>query len=211
MAQENFPENRYKFIGPSIQGRIESDLPLLETLTNPLIYISLGSMLNNAKSFYKNCIAAFENQPYKVIISVGKMIDIDDFGKLPPNIEMYPFVPQLKILEKASLFITHGGMNSVNEALYYGVPMVVMPLTTDQPTIAKQIERLNLGERIDIKDSPTKIRDTSLSVMHNSTIIRQAKNFSSISHAAKGTTFAAEEIERFCKRELQRKKDRGSR
>ena len=198
--QANFPEQCYKFIGPSIQGRIESPLPELDSFSTPLIYISLGSMLNNAMPFYKKCIKAFEYQPCTVIISVGKRVKISDFGNISPNIKIFPFVPQLKVLERASLFITHGGMNSVNEALYFGVPMMVMPLATDQPTIAKQIERLNLGRIISRKDHPANIRDAAFSVLHDPVIGSHMKEFSSISKKARGTNLAVEELEYFLKK-----------
>nr|WP_223873771.1 nucleotide disphospho-sugar-binding domain-containing protein [Streptococcus massiliensis] len=48
--------------------------------------------------------------------------------------------------ELASLFITHGGMNSVNEAIYYGVPMIVAPMRNDQPRVAQQVADLHLGK-----------------------------------------------------------------
>lgn len=84
-------------------------------------------------------------------MSVGKTININKFGTVPDNFMVYPFVPQLEVLQHANLFITHGGMNSINEAMYYGVPMVVIPLDADQYINANRTVELGLASRIDLK------------------------------------------------------------
>lgn len=204
---KDFPDSQYKFIGVAFQGRTELSFNAVNNIDRPIIYISLGSMLNNIKHFYLNCIKAFGNKPYLVIISVGHKIDINGLGKIPSNIKIYPFVPQLQVLKNASLFITHGGMNSVNEAMYYGVPMVVCPLATDQPTVAKRISELNLGKVLSIKDTAEKIYETSLSVLNNTKILEQVEIFKGISKKACGVTYAVNEIEKFVKNERLRKRD----
>jgi MGT family glycosyltransferase len=60
-----------------------------------------------------------------------------------------PFVPQLEMLQRASMFVTHGGMNSTMEALYYGVPMVVLSQMMEQEMTARRIEELGLGVALD--------------------------------------------------------------
>lgn len=207
----DFPEYQYKFLGPSIQGRSEPLFAGLDDLEEPLIYISLGSMLNNARSFYLNCIKAFADAPYEVIMSVGKKVDIADLGKLPHNIRVYSFVPQLQVLQKSSLFITHGGMNSVNEAIHFGVPMVVTPLATDQPTIAKRILELNLGRILEITAVSAQILKASVSVMNDQEIRGSMKRFMEYSTGAPGTEFAVSEIERFVRRERLKKRSREER
>ena len=71
----------------------------------------------------------------------------ETLGNIPSNIWTYSYVPQLEVLQHTDLFITHGGMNSVNEAMYYGVPMLVMPVINDQPLNAAQVEKLKLGKK----------------------------------------------------------------
>ncbi len=193
----DFSKHQYKFIGPSIEGRSESDVLELDDFERPIIYISLGSMLNNAKRFYINCIKAFEGSPYNVIISVGKKVNIADFGQLPNNIRIYPFVPQLQILQKSALFITHGGMNSVNEAMHFGVPMIVTPLATDQPTVAKRVKQLNLGQVMKITASPEEILRLSVETINNLSIQKNVGLFREYSKKAYGTEFAVNEIEHF--------------
>ena len=121
-----FPDINYKYVGPAIGDRVEQDFDFSK-MTKPIIYISLGTLLNTSAAFFRKCIDAFRDEPVSVIISIGKTVKKEQLGEIPDNIFIYPFVPQLKILKRASLFITHGGMNSVNEALYYGTPK---PLTS---------------------------------------------------------------------------------
>lgn len=198
IGEKNFPDSNFKFIGPSIIARDEQVSISLESLANPLIYISLGTMLNNAKHFYNRCIKAFKNENVSVIMSVGEKVNIDDFEEIPSNFTIYPFVPQLQVLGKANLFITHGGMNSVNEALYYGVPMIVMPLATDQPTVAKRIEELNLGRQLPSKSPSAKeIRETASKVLDDKNILTNVKNLQTLTRQAKGTAFAVRETVKF--------------
>src|SRR5206468_1008082 len=69
-------------------------------------------------------------------------------GELPPNVDVYPSVPQLEVLRRASAFITHGGTGSVVEALASAVPLVVVPQAVDHPANARQVLRLGLGRTL---------------------------------------------------------------
>ena len=69
----------------------------------------------------------------------------DRLGPIPPNFIVEKFVPQLEVLQHAALFISHGGMNSVSEALYYNVPLIVVPQGADQPWIARRVAELGAG------------------------------------------------------------------
>ena len=89
----------------------------------------------------------FGNKNVSVIINTGK-VNPKSLGKIPPNIYAYSYVPQVEVLRHADVFLTHCGMNSVNEAIYAGVPMVAMPFVNDQIENARQIERLKIGKRI---------------------------------------------------------------
>ena len=69
-------------------------------------------------------------------------------GTIPRNFIVQEFVPQLELLQRTALFITHGGMNSVSEALYYGVPLVVIPQSADQNLVGQRIEQLGAGKAL---------------------------------------------------------------
>lgn len=136
----------YKFVGPSIAARSAQtgfDLPVIQG--KELIYISLGTVFNQAKDFYKLCFEAFGDTAYKVVMAIGDKVKVSDLGEVPGNFILKSYVPQTEVLQRAKLFITHGGMNSAHEGLYYGVPLVVIPQSADQPIVAEQVARLEAG------------------------------------------------------------------
>ncbi|MDO5156270.1 MAG: glycosyltransferase [Eubacteriales bacterium] len=117
-----------------------------EKMKSPIVYISLGSIISD-KSFYKKCMKAFGNKEISVILNTGK-VEPASLGDIPDNIYAYSFVPQIEVLSHADVFLTHCGMNSINEALCFGVPMVAMPFMNDQITNAKQLVNLGIAKRI---------------------------------------------------------------
>ncbi|UOQ44955.1 glycosyl transferase [Halobacillus salinarum] len=146
---EEFDES-FKFVGPSIAPRRDVEPFSFENLPEgKLIYISMGTVFNDQPELYETCFDAFRNSEANVVMSVGKKINVEDFEDIPDNFFVHNYVPQLEVLEQADVFFTHGGMNSSSEGLYYGVPLVVLPVRGDQPIIAKRIEELEAGFKLD--------------------------------------------------------------
>ena len=81
-------------------------------------------------------------------MSIGKTLKKEQLGWIPNNFNIYNFVPQIEVLKRTDLFITHGGMNSTSEAMYFGVPLIVVPQVANQPIVEKRIEDLELGRVI---------------------------------------------------------------
>ncbi|MEE1281790.1 MAG: macrolide family glycosyltransferase [Acutalibacteraceae bacterium] len=144
---EEFNEEQFKFLGPSIY-KIKSEEFDFVKEEKPVIYISLGTVVKGAVAFFQKFIEAFRDEPVDVIISVGKRFDTKNLKNVPQNIHIYNSVPQLEVLKISDVFVTHGGMNSVSEALVYGVPMVVIPFTADQPVNARCVEKLGVGQHL---------------------------------------------------------------
>lgn len=140
-CSDTFPAEYYSFVGPSIREPSTE----MEKTKEHLVYISMGTVNNDMIPLYKACIRAFADLPYQVVLSVGKLVDMDAFGKLPGNVSVYPQVDQIAVLEKADVFLTHCGMNSVSEALYYGVPLVMLPKTPEQKGVAARVFQLGAG------------------------------------------------------------------
>ena len=143
--------DRYLFVGPSIpshQSPREFPLDQLDP-SRPLLFISLGTIFNNQPEFFKTCFEAFGDTPYQVVLSAGTHIDRNALGARPINMLVASYVPQLEILSRSSCFITHAGMNSTMEALYYGVPMVAIPQMVEQAMTARRIAELGLGLHLD--------------------------------------------------------------
>ena len=145
---EDFDES-FVFVGPSIAPRGETiDFPLdfPAHCIGPLVYISLGSTIFTAnETFYRLCFHAFGDTNKRVILSIGRWTDSKLLADAPPNFIIRPYVPQLQILKLADVFITHGGMGSVSEGLLHGVPLIVIPQTSDQPFVAQRVRRLGAG------------------------------------------------------------------
>ncbi|MED3652001.1 macrolide family glycosyltransferase [Heyndrickxia sporothermodurans] len=148
---EDFDQT-YKFVGPSITSRLNQetfDIPAIKGKSP--IYISLGTVVNQAIDFYKLCFKAFENTDHSVIMSIGEKVQQSDLGEIPNNFIVKNYVPQTEVLKYTKLFITHGGMNSVHEGLYYGVPLIVIPQSADQPIIAEQVAAIGAGIKLQMQ------------------------------------------------------------
>ena len=116
---------------------------------HPTLYISLGTLFNNWVEFFNMCFTAFGSQPWQVVLAIGNKIDQMTLGPIPANFLVHSYVPQLDVLQYTDIFITHGGTNSVMEALYYGVPLVVIPQVPQQIITANRVAELGLGVAIE--------------------------------------------------------------
>ncbi|MBQ6505245.1 MAG: hypothetical protein IJI57_15160 [Flexilinea sp.] len=137
---ETFSE-RYHFIGPSIRPITQ---PFTKT-AEKTVYISMGTV-NQNREFYRNCIHVLSKTDWQVIISMGT--NTERFERLPDNIQIYESVDQMAVLSIADAFITHCGMNSASEGLYFQVPLVLFPQTPEQGAVAKRTEELGAGIRL---------------------------------------------------------------
>lgn len=191
---EEFPHEQYQFLGASIYNRKTQDLHIVKD-DRPLIYISLGTVVKGAASFFQNCIEAFRNEPVQVIISTGQPHLLQKLKNIPTNIQIYQSVPQIEVLKKADIFVTHGGMNSISEAFVEGVPMVVIPFMSDQPTNARRIEELGLGKKLNY-NSITKesLKNTVFSVLSDTHIQNNILEMQKIVNSAPGNCGGARMI-----------------
>lgn len=145
---EQFDESKV-FIGPTFPNRADKDNFPIDMLKNEqVLFISMGTVLDRTEEFFNMCIDAFANFDGKVVIAAGERADMNQIKEAPENFIISAYVPQLKVLEHADVFITHGGMNSVNEAIHFNVPMVVIPHDKDQPMVAQRLTELEAGYRL---------------------------------------------------------------
>ena len=146
-CSETFSD-KYEFVGPSIRAAFEE----IEKKRDRLIYISMGTVNNNMMPFYKTCISALANTDYQVIMSVGNIVSMDNFKELPENISVFSQVDQIAVLKQSDVFISHCGMNSVSESLYFEVPLIMWPQTTEQKGVAERVLELGAGIKLDKVD-----------------------------------------------------------
>ena len=189
---ETFSE-KYAFVGPSIRSAIEE----IEKKRDKLIYISMGTVNNDMMPFYKACISALRDTDYQVIMSVGNLVSIEDFGELPENISVYSHVDQIAVLEKADVFVSHCGMNSISESLYFEVPLVMLPQTQEQKGVAERVLQLGAGIKLDKVDG-TSILNAINKILSVDTYKQNAVKISDGFKNCSGAKGAADKIIEVC-------------
>ena len=186
-CSETFSD-RYHFIGPSIRPVTE---PIRKT-AEKTVYISMGTVNQNPE-FYRNCIHALAKTDWQVIISMGT--NPEHFDHLPDHIQIHESVDQMAVLSIADAFITHCGMNSVSEGLYFKVPLVLFPQTPEQGAVAKRTEELGAGIRLrsiseeDILDA---LKQVLTDPDYKNNAVKVSDSFHACGGAAEARTFLEE-------------------
>lgn len=186
---ESFSDH-YAFVGPSVF----SDAVPEKEKDRPLIYISMGTVINDRPDFYRKCVDALKDLDADVVISCGNAVSREDMGELPEHITVAPYVDQLAVLAKADVFITHCGMNSVSESLYMAAPMLLYPQTSEQYAVARRVTEIGAGMMLK-DDSSEGIRAAIQEVMGNKSYGTAAAKRSADFRDCPGTAGAAEFIE----------------
>ena len=186
-CSETFSD-RYHFIGPSIRPVTEP----IRKMAEKTVYISMGTVNRNPE-FYRNCIHALAKTDWQVIISMGT--NPEHLDHLPDNIQIYETVDQMAVLSIADAFITHCGMNSVSEGLYFKVPLVLFPQTPEQGAVAKRTEELGAGIRLrsiseeDILDA---LKQVLTDPDYKNNAVKVSDSFHACGGAAEARTFLEE-------------------
>ena len=188
-CSETFSD-KFAFVGPSIRP-VETPV---EKGREKLIYISMGTVNNDMLPLYRNCVEALKDTGHRIILSVGSRVEPGVFGALPGNVEVYPFVDQIAVLEKADLFLTHCGMNSVSEALYFGVPLLMLPRTKEQEGVAERVRQLGAGLHLS-DTSPGGIRQAVETLLREPACRKGAQAIAAGFRRCGGPRAAADKIE----------------
>ncbi|MFB7817660.1 macrolide family glycosyltransferase [Paenibacillus chitinolyticus] len=172
-------DDSFIFAGPSIIPRQDAPafpFELLRERYPHTVYIAMGTILNKNLDFYRLCFEAFGDLPVNVVLSSGRYTDMNPLAdRIPANFIVKPYVAQLEMLQHTDVFITHAGMNSTSEALYYNVPLVMIPLTSDQPLVANRVQELGAGIALDKHNlSPAVLREALAEVLSNPLYKQQA-------------------------------------
>lgn len=191
---ETFSE-RYAFVGPSLPEREER----VTKRSRPLVYISLGTVIHDRKRFCKNCAAALTGMDADAVLSVGTADNLEALGSLPSNIRAEERVDQLAVLQQADVFLTHCGMNSASEAIWYGVPTVLDPQQSEEAAVAARIEELGMGLRLR-SETPDDIRTALETVLTNPVYRERTERIARSFREAGGAKTAAEYILSCCER-----------
>lgn len=208
--------DKYAFVGASVRPAREE---IVKT-RDKLLYISMGTVNNDMLSFYEQCIRALADTDYQVVLSVGNAVDVRKLEELAEclragnlragslradslseeiyaDIMVYREVDQIGVLKKADVFLSHCGMNSVNESLYFGVPLVLLPQTSEQRGVARRAEELGAGILLE-RAEPTAVLKAVRRVMEEKAFRENAGKISEGFRTCGGAERAADKILEVC-------------
>ena len=157
----------------------------------------MGTVNNDMMPFYKTCISAFGDTDYQVIMSVGNLVSLENFRDLPENISVFSYVDQIAVLKQADAFVSHSGMNSVSESLYFEVPLVMFPQTTEQKGVAERVLELGAGIKLD-KSNEAFVLNAVNQIFNDSTYKKKAEKIAKDFKACSGAKGAADKIIKVC-------------
>jgi MGT family glycosyltransferase len=179
-------------------GRIAVDFPWERLTGEPLIYASMGTLMNGLADVYRTIAAATAKQKgVQLVMSIGDQLDPEQIGPLPGNTILVQRAPQLELLKRASVCITHGGLNTVLECLAQGVPQVAIPVTVDQPGVAARIAEKKTGLFVPLKElSESRLSLLLDQVLNDSTYRHNARYFQKVIAETNGLSMAADLLER---------------
>jgi len=143
----HWPE-QFQYTGPfhDGEGRPELSFPWDRLTGEPIVYASMGTVQNGNPEVFRTIATAVAKQdPAQLVLSIGSVLRPEQIGPVPKNAIVVNRAPQLELLKKASVCITHAGFNTVLEALTQGVPQVAIPVTHDQPGVAARIAAHRTG------------------------------------------------------------------
>ncbi|CAM5632871.1 oleandomycin glycosyltransferase [Streptomyces pilosus] len=190
----------YRFVGPSVGARPHDPSFPLDLLRPPVLYASLGTVFDADPRVLRTFAQALAPLAGTVVVSTGHT-DPALLGPLPSHVTARRFVPQPDVLDRAALFVTHGGMNGVNEALDAGVPLLVVPQGADQPLVARRVVALGAGLSLRTEDV-TAARVTALArrLLTEPGFRAAAAGLRTAQREAGGPRRAADELEEYLRR-----------
>jgi MGT family glycosyltransferase len=160
----------------------------------PLIYLSLGSLGSADVELMRTLVAELGEAPYRFIVSKGPQASEFD---LAPNMVGAEFLPQTSVLPQVDLVITHGGNNTVTESLFFGKPMLILPIFWDQHDNAQRLDETGFGVRIDTyAHEPADLLTAIARLLDDGALTDRLAQTSRRLHSARGTEIAATLIER---------------
>ena len=142
----DFPQFHYAGPFHDGRGRIDFDFPWQQLTGEPIVYASMGTLQNGLIDIFRSIAqAAVGLKKLQFVLAVGGQLDPKQLGDVPANVVVVSHAPQIEILKRSSLCITHAGLNTVLESLSSGVPMLALPITNDQPGVAARIADKKVG------------------------------------------------------------------
>jgi MGT family glycosyltransferase len=139
---------QFQYAGPfhDGRGRMDFGFPWQQLTGEPIVYASMGTLQNGLIDIFRSITqAAIGLKEVQFVLAVGGQLDSKQLGAVPANVMVVSYAPQIDILRRSSLCITHAGLNTALESLSSGVPMLALPITNDQPGVAARIANKKVG------------------------------------------------------------------
>jgi MGT family glycosyltransferase len=166
----------------------------LASVEGPLLYLSMGSLGSADVELMRKLVGELAEMPYRVIVSKGPQ---HEEIELTENMVGAEFLPQTKILPQVDLVITHGGNNTVTESLYFGKPMVALPIFWDQHDNAQRLEETGFGRRLDTYGhSPAQMSGAIDGLLGDAALGQKLESLSAELQERRGTELAADLLKR---------------
>lgn len=188
----------FHFTGPFLNPALRKpvDFPFDKLTGQAIIYASLGTVQNRLLWIFQTIAEACVGIDAQLVISLGGSEKPESLPELPGNPIVVEFAPQLKLLQKAALTITHAGLNTVLESLSNGVPMVAIPITNDQPGVAARIVWTGTGELVQVRClSTSRLRSVIKKVLNENFYKQNALKLRTVIHSNIGVSCAANIVE----------------
>jgi zeaxanthin glucosyltransferase len=178
-------------------ARPKIDFPWERLTGEPLIYASMGTILNGQADVFRKIVAGVaKHKDTQLVLSIGDQLDPKDIGTVPDNAIIVKKAPQVDVLKRASVCITHAGLNTVLESLACGVPQVAFPVTFDQPGIGARIVAKKTGVTTEFeKLTPDQLSIFLDEVLNNSVYRENARKLQDVIAKTNGLRKAADIIE----------------
>ena len=196
--RQNLPKHIH-FTGPfsNSLSRPAVDFPYAQLTGKPLIYASLGTLQNRLQHVFEDIAQACVGLDAQLVISLGSGINAASLPKLAGDPIVVNYAPQFELLQRASLVITHAGLNTTLGALSNAVPMVAIPISLDQPSVAARIAWTGTGEVVALnKLSESRLHAAVQRVLTEDTYKQNALRLQRSIFSAGGVSRAADIAER---------------
>ncbi|MEH2182303.1 glycosyltransferase [Nostoc sp.] len=181
----------------NLASRESVDFPFAKLTGQPLIYASLGTLSNRLMQVFETIAEACMGLNAQLVISLGRETSQASVPKFPGSPLVVGQAPQLELLQRASLTITHAGLNTALESISHGVPMVAIPITNDQPGVAARIAWTGCGKRFKLSGlNVAKLRSAVERVLTQDSYRNHATRLQTANQQAGGVVRAADIIER---------------
>ena len=186
-------EDRFVFLDACVREEAQFDPPPLPVNDGPIVYLSFGSLGAIDTKLISRMIGVFTKVPARFFVNVGGFLE--SYQRVPDNVYLGSWFPQPSIVAQADLFIHHGGNNSYCEALYYGVPSLVMPYCWDGHDNAQRAAQTGTGVNMQREGwTPKMLSETMMSLIEDKAMSQRMKSVSKGMMAADGAFKAAQSI-----------------